>query len=126
MTILSAYKMSARYIDIDGRKVRIEFNWNTVIEYLDRCAIDLNKFYALATSGGITPRHIRQLAWSGAIEGERLDGRELGFDELEFGAKLYPSQINQIMEIFGEQFTGVVTEKKKMGRVPRILFRIFR
>ena len=118
--------MNPRYIDINGQKIRIEFNWNTVIEFLDRCGINLNEFIELSSGNKITPRHIRQLAWSGAIEGERIEGRELQYDEVQFGALLYPAQINQVMQIFSEQFAGVVSEKKKKGKIPLVNFRIFR
>jgi hypothetical protein len=121
--------MKARYIEIDGKKVRIEFNWNTTIEFLDRCEISLDDFIELATGNKITPKHIRQLAWCGAIEGERVDGRELVLTEVEFGSKLFPEHITQIMGIFAEQFTGitgVVDEKKKKGSNPTVFERFFR
>jgi hypothetical protein len=121
--------MKARYIEINGKQVRIEFNWNTTIEFLERCGIDLDKFVELSTGNKITPRHIRQLAWSGAIEGERLDGRELEYDEIAFGSMLYPGQIKEVLAIFADQFSGMAgktEEKKKKGINPLIHFRTFR
>jgi hypothetical protein len=118
--------MTARYIDIAGRKIRIEFCWNTVIDFLDYTGMDLDKFIGLAAGNGINPRMIRQLAWSGAIEGERLEGRELGMNEIEFGALLHPQEIQEIMAIFAEQFSGIEAEKKKKGRNPLVHFRLFR
>jgi len=116
-----------RHIDVDGRKIRIEFNWNTTIEFLDRCGITLETFAQLSAGAAITPRHIRQLAWCGAIEGERCDGREFLLTEEEFGALLRPYHIDTVMEIFAEQFTGSVApaQKKTTSRRP-LIFRIFR
>jgi hypothetical protein len=118
--------MTARYVNINGKRVRIEFSWNTVIEYLDSTKMDLDMFMGLAMGNKITPRHIRQLAWCGAIEGERMEGRDLGMNEIEFGAHLYPDQVREIMVIFSEQFSGVASEKKKPGKSPLVLFRRFR
>ena len=95
----------------DGKTVRIEANWNVMCEYLDRTGQDYDDFAASADK--ISTKELRLMAWCCAVEGERLEGRDLGMTEVEFGALV---TIHTMAEV-GPKFASMVTGEQKKSIV---------
>jgi hypothetical protein len=104
------------YIELAGKKYRIEFNWNTITDY---CEIkNITDLSALDSLASLSPGELRQFLHCAIKEGERMDGRELEITAVEFGGMLKFDDIQKLMQVFQKQssFPGVSTSagtKKK-------------
>ena len=112
----------------DGRKVRIEANWNTMVLFKDLSGIDFDEFGELCLSKQVTERQLRQMVYSCALEGERLDGKALGLTEEEFGGFLTLQTMAQFINMFIAMTNpGETPDKKKApGTEPTFLTRMKR
>lgn len=99
-------------IEINGKDYRIEFNWNTVCNFIER----ENKTLAdLEKLNEMTPKQITSLLYSGMLEGCRMEGVSFPFSLDDFGAALSVTDIADILNIY-RRHTSVqsrVKAKKK-------------
>ena len=116
--------MKAQYLQLTGRKVRIEVNWNMTIDFYDKSKISMEEFAKLGAANMLTPRNLRLLAWCAAREGERMDGKKLDMDELAFGSLLSPAAVTKFVKIFEQQYSGSGNQESKK-KVPGKMKKIF-
>jgi alkylhydroperoxidase family enzyme len=96
--------MPKDYIILDGRKCRVEVNWNALAAFLRDSG--QNDLAALASVHALKPSDIAGLLAAAVNEGERLDGREAHFTAEQIGSM--PGSIAAISEfirIFARQMS---------------------
>lgn len=112
--------MKADYLTLtDGRKLRVEFNWNVVCELTVLTGIDMSTF----VGSNADVQLLRTIAWCCAIEGEAIEGRELELTEMEFGRLVSMEGIVAFSQILVAQ-SGNSGQKKspEVKEKPRRIF----
>lgn len=89
------------YINIAGKKHRIEFNWNALSLYCEK--IGINDLSAIDNIAHITPADMLIFIWCAIKEGERMDSREFEMSYLDLGAVLRTADIAEAMKIYAKQ-----------------------
>lgn len=89
------------YINIAGKKHRIEFNWNALALYCEK--IGINDLSAIDNIAHITPADMLIFIWCAIKEGERMDSREFEMSYLDLGAVLRTADIAEAMKIYAKQ-----------------------
>lgn len=89
------------YINIAGKKHRLEFNWNALSLYCEK--IGINDLSAIDNIAHITPGDMLIFIWCAIKEGERMDSREFEMTYLDLGAVLRPAEIAEAMQIYAKQ-----------------------
>jgi len=98
-------------IEINGITYRIEFNWNTISEFIESTGLSLAD---LDKMGTMTPRQITSLIYCAIKEGCRMDGIEFPFTMADFGAAIGVNEISEILKIYTRQTSvSVATVKPK-------------
>jgi hypothetical protein len=98
-------------IEINGKDYRIEFNWNTIVNFIDADNLTLADLDRLGT---MSPRQITNLIWCALKEGCRLEKVEFPFSVEDLGAVLGVETITEILKIYTRQTsTSVVVVKTK-------------
>lgn len=114
--------MTAEYITLaNGRRVRVFWNMNALGEFTRITGKEMTDL----ADGKADISTLRTIAWCSAVEGERLDGKELGLTEIEMGGLMSMQCIVAFSGILTAQ-SGVADQQKKSqspGRFPQILFR---
>lgn len=93
--------MKADYILINGKKVRVEANWNALTAFLD--AKGSNSLQGLSDLASLKPTDIAGLMAACANEGERLDGREADYTATRIGEICGMTEIGQFITIYARQ-----------------------
>lgn len=92
--------MKAEYLMLgDQHKIRIEINFNALSEWSALTGANLQQLKDLHANMKL----LRALAWCGALEGEIIDGRELGMTEEEFGRSFGINEIGKVVKIIAGQ-----------------------
>lgn len=99
-------------VEINEKQYRIEFNWNTIVDFIDRSGMtlaDLDKF------GTMSPRQITTLIFCAIKEGCRIEKIEFPFTPEDMGAALGVSEISDILKMYTRQTSssGTVPKSKK-------------
>lgn len=103
--------MTPDYLTLkDGRRVRIEWNMNSLAEYTALSGREMTDFAGKKADVAT----LRTIAWCAAVEGEAADGKELGLTEMEFGRLMTMSGMVEFSEILTRQSKG--TQKKSVSR----------
>jgi hypothetical protein len=113
--------MKAQYLNLtDGRKVRLEWNWNSVNTWTDSTGKELTDL----ADGKAKTSDMLSVVYNAALEGEDADGKELGLSEKEFGRLVNMQGIIDASKIISEQ-SATMAEKKSEAprRSPSIFFR---
>lgn len=88
------------HVEIDDKCYRIEFNWNTVTNFLE----DEGKTLAdLENMGNLTAKSITRLVYNAIQEGCRLEGIAFPFTVEDLGAALGAHEIAEILKIYHRQ-----------------------
>jgi len=104
----------------NGRKVRIEWNMNSMGQYVNITGNELTEF----KSKKADINTMRKIAWLSAVEGELCDGKELGLDENQFCRLMNMPAIIEFSRILTEQSSLAIQKKREShNRWPRILKR---
>jgi len=105
------------YIELGGRKLRVEVNWNAyenILELAGKSSFDdLSELVR-----DVTPKGVKRLMAACINEGERLEGHSDRFTPEDIGAmvSLDGREINAFLEIYTRQSTPAVADgdsKKK-------------
>lgn len=111
--------MRADYITIDGKKVRVEVNWNALTAFLE--ATDRNTMDGLSDLELMKPTDIAPLMAACVNEGERLDGREASYTGLQIGELCGIGEMTQFIRIYTSQMAPKLpAEKKDVPPHPRV------
>ena len=100
-------------IEINGTDYRIEFNWNTVCNFIE----NENKTLAdLDRLNEMTPRQITSFIYEAIKEGCRMENVSFPFTLQDFGAMIRIQEIAEILKIYTKQTSvpvSVIKTKKK-------------
>lgn len=113
--------MKKDYIEIAGKKYRVEVNWNALVTFLS--AVGRDTLDELSRIDTIRPSELTTLMAACIIEGERLDGRKVEGGTLNFsldlGSVVTPEDVREFMDIYVRQSNPhrPVDEPKKEERV---------
>lgn len=103
------------YIDIAGKKYRIEANWNAITAFL--LAVNANDSQSLGSALNLKPSDYPQMMASCINEGERMDGRDCNFTGADIAAMCGIGDMMKFLTIFNKQAfpsSTPETEKKKV------------
>lgn len=93
--------MTADYIEIDGRKYRVEANWNAMVAFL--AATGRDTWDGLVSFDHVLPSDLAPLAAACINEGERIDGHECHFSAEDIGALLSVRLVSDFLPIYTRQ-----------------------
>ena len=113
--------MKPQYINLsDGRKIRIEFNMNSLGNFTQITGKELSDL----PDSKADILMLRVLSWCTAVEGEQADGRELDLDEVRFGRLMNMQAMVEFSKILAEQSQTALQKKSEPPtRSPGIFFR---
>jgi DNA phosphorothioation-dependent restriction protein DptG len=98
------------FISIDGKEYRVVANWNAIRDYCYRKRVknlqEIGNVLCFGLDGVLTMAHCC------IKEGERLEGRELEFDEVGLGAIMMPVDMTRFLEIYTRQTTANLPVKE--------------
>ena len=98
------------FISIDGKEYRVVANWNAIRDYCYRKRVknlqEIGNVLCFGLDGVLT------MAQCCIKEGERLEGRELEFDEVGLGAIMMPVDMTRFLEIYTRQTTANLPVKE--------------
>ena len=106
--------MKKDYIEISGRRFRVEANWNALTSFLD--AVGRDTLDELSRINTIRPSELTALMAACIEEGERLDGRDGAPSAKELGAIITPDDVREFLTIYVRQSnpkTGAEESKKE-------------
>jgi len=93
--------MKKDYIDIAGKRYRVETNWNALTSYLR--AVGRDTIEDLSQIGQLHPSELTALMAACIQEGERLDGRDGAPGALDLGTVITPEDVRVFLEIYVRQ-----------------------
>lgn len=108
--------MKKDYIEINGKRFRVESNWNALTSFLD--AVGRDTLDELSKINTIRPSELTALMAACIEEGERLDGRGGAPSAKDLGAIITPDDVRNFLEIYVRQSTPKLDkeEQKKEER----------
>lgn len=95
----------------DGRRLRVEINWNTLVRFIEETGCDLAEIGAVQRD----IKMMRKLAYLAICEGEALEKREFSQTEEEFGSGCRAEQIISFIQIMNKHQDVGADNKKKQG-----------
>lgn len=109
--------MKKDYIEISGKRYRVEVNWNATTSFLQ--AVGRDTIEDLAGITTFRPSELTHLMAACIAEGERLDGRDNAPSALDLGAVITPTDVAAFMKVYLKQSSPEVEvdEPKKEERV---------
>ena len=93
--------MKKDYIEIAGKRYRVESNWNALTAFLD--AVGRDTLDELSRINTIRPSELTALMAACIEEGERLDGRDGAPSAKDLGAIITPDDVRVFMDIYVKQ-----------------------
>lgn len=112
------------YLELSGKKYRVEVNWNANTDYLDQIGgEDLSALDNLAT---MKASEFLLYIHCCIKEGERMDEREFKLTTLDLGGIMRQGDILKFVDIYKQQSgisTSVADVPKKKGMIPRMIKR---
>jgi hypothetical protein len=108
--------MKKDYIEISGRRFRVESNWNALTSFLD--AVGRDTLDELSRINTIRPSELTALMAACIEEGERLDGRDGAPSAKDLGALITPDDVREFLTIYVRQSNPKLNqdEQKKEER----------
>lgn len=107
--------MEKDYIEIGGRRYRVEVNWNATTAFL--VAVGRDTLEELSRIENFRPSELTALMAACIAEGERLDGRGDAPSAVDLGAVVTPSDVADFIRVYVRQSAPRmdVEEPKKEG-----------
>jgi len=99
--------MEKSYIEIAGKRYRVECNWNAYAEFLRMSGRD-SMSELVAVVGELRPSDTAGLMAASINEGERLDGRESHWTAESIGETANVLEIAQFIRIYSDQATAKI------------------
>lgn len=104
--------MKNDYIEIDGKKYRVEFTWEAIVNFLEDENLALSDVDDLKN---LKPRQVTSLIFAGVVEGCQLDNVEFPFSKKEFSSMIRPYHIGDLITIYTRQ---TLKENSKTASIP--------
>ena len=89
------------FIEINGRRYRVEVNWNATTAYLQ--AVGRDTLEELAKIDTFRPSELTALMAACIAEGERLEGHKNVPSALDLGAAITPAHVAEFLQIYVRQ-----------------------
>lgn len=89
------------FIEINGRRYRVEVNWNATTAYLQ--AVGRDTLEELAKIDTFRPSELTALMAACIAEGERLEGHQDAPSALDLGAAITPVHVTEFLKIYVRQ-----------------------
>ena len=102
--------MKKDYIEIAGRRFRVESNWNALTAFLD--AVGRDTLDELSRINTIRPSELTALMAACIEEGERLDGRDGAPSAKDLGALITPDDVREFLNIYVRQSNPQVSQEE--------------
>ncbi len=102
--------MQRDYIEIENKSYRVEFNWNTTANFLDKEGLSLGQADDL---GKLKAQQVTGLVYEGVCEGCRLDKIDFPYSKDEFGSMLQPGDVRDLLLIYAKHSSSKQLELKK-------------
>lgn len=93
--------MKKDYIEIAGKRYRVESNWNALTSFLE--AVGRNTIEELSKINSFKPSELTALMAACIAEGQRLDGGKDVPSALDLGAVIKPDDVREFLEIYSRQ-----------------------
>ena len=108
--------MKKDYIEIAGKRYRVEVNWNALTAFLE--AVGRDTLDELSKINNFRPSELTSLMAACIAEGQRLDGNKDVPTALDLGAVISPDDVRVFMDIYVKQSNPELDqeEPKKEGR----------
>ena len=108
--------MKKDYIEIAGKRYRVESNWNALTAFLE--AVGRNTLEELSKIDSIKPTELTAMMAACIAEGQRLDGSKDAPSAMDLGAVITPDDVRTFLDIYVRQSTPQVSqdEPKKEER----------
>ena len=108
--------MKKDYIEIAGKRYRVESNWNALTAFLE--AVGRNTLEELSKIDSIKPTELTAMMAACIAEGQRLDGVKDVPSALDLGAVITPDDVRTFLDIYVRQSNPQVSqdEPKKEER----------
>jgi len=99
------------YLEISGKKYRVEANWNAITAFL--LAVNANDSKSLGNALNLKPSDYPYMMAACINEGERLDGKECNFDAIKIAEICGIGDMMQFLSIFNRQAFPETTKADK-------------
>ncbi len=108
--------MKKDYIEIAGKRYRVESNWNALTAFLE--AVGRNTLEELSKIDSIKPTELTAMMAACIAEGQRLDGSKDVPSAMDLGAVITPDDVRTFLDIYVRQSNPQVSqgEPKKEER----------
>ncbi len=106
--------MKADYIEIGGKKYRVEANWNSFETFCEVTGrVDLS---ALENLKDIKLREAPVLLWACLKEGEEIDGRKFEMTIKDLKRQINPQIIGEFFKIYTKQTYAQLPDEYKKSK----------
>lgn len=102
--------MKKDYIEIAGKRYRVEANWNALTSFLE--AVGRNTIEELSQINSFKPSEMTHLMAACIAEGQRLDGSKDVPSALDIGAVIKPEDVLLFMETYVRQSNPQVNQEE--------------
>lgn len=99
------------YIVIDGKKVRVEANWNALTAFLSATGRDTME--GLSDLASMKPSDIAPMMAACINEGERLDGKDADYTGQKIGEICGMTEMVQFINVYARQTSPKLPASKK-------------
>ena len=109
--------MKKDYIEIAGRRYRVEVNWNALTSFLR--AVGRDTIDELSRIETLRPSELTALMSACMEEGERLEGRDGVPGPMDLGAVITPDDVREFIEIYVRQSNPQKTQEEEPKKEAR-------
>ena len=102
--------MKKDYIEIAGKRYRVESNWNALTAFLE--AVGRNTLEELSKIDSIKPTELTAMMAACIAEGQRLDGCKDVPSAMDLGAVITPDDVRTFLDIYVRQSNPQVSQEE--------------
>ena len=102
--------MKKDYIEIAGKRYRVESNWNALTAFLE--AVGRNTLEELSKIDSIKPTELTAMMVACIAEGQRLDGSKDVPSAMDLGAVITPDDVRTFLDIYVRQSNPQVSQEE--------------
>lgn len=102
--------MKKDYIEIAGKRYRVESNWNALTAFLE--AVGRNTLEELSKIDSIKPTELTAMMAACISEGQRLDGSKDVPSAMDLGAVITPDDVRTFLDIYVRQSNPQVSQEE--------------
>ena len=102
--------MKKDYIEIAGKRYRVESNWNALTAFLE--AVGRNTLEELSKIDSIKPTELTAMMAACIAEGQRLDGSKDVLSAVDLGAVITPDDVRTFLDIYVRQSNPQVSQEE--------------